>query len=96
MHNAELHLRLREHHFDGVWISLQAIHADDEDIEDAAVLQVRQHRHPELRAFVGRGSQPQHVLLPFHIAADGNVNRAVLHPPVLPHLHDQGIQEDPG
>jgi len=37
MHDAELHLRLRKHGFDGLREALQSVHAGDEDILHAAL-----------------------------------------------------------
>ena len=64
MHDAQLHLGARIHRFDRFRKSFQPIHAGDEDVLHAPVLQLRQHLQPELRSFRLRHPQPQHFLLP--------------------------------
>ena len=53
-------------------------------------------RQPELCPFAGAAPQPQHLPATFQIHADCRVYRAVLHPPLVPHLHVQCIQKDDG
>lgn len=83
--DAELHLHLR-----GV---LQSVQTRDQDILDAPGFQIRQHLRPELRAFVRRRPQPQHVLLSIEINADGHVHCPVIHPPFVSHLHHLRVQK---
>ena len=64
MHQAELHLRLREHGFDGLRKSFQPVNADDEHVGDAAIFQLRQHLQPELRPFRLAAQSPSTSLLP--------------------------------
>jgi site-specific DNA recombinase len=52
VHQTELHLRLGIDCLDGFREAFQAIHAGYENIFDAPVLQLRDDREPELRAFI--------------------------------------------
>lgn len=56
----------------------QAIAADDEDIVHASVLQLGADPGPELRALGGLHPNPQDVLDPVEVDADGDVRDAVL------------------
>ena len=52
-----------------------AIADHEESVLDAAVAQVGQHTHPELRALTaGAGPQPQHVLLPGQADPDRRID----------------------
>jgi hypothetical protein len=51
MHDAELHLRLWVHCFDGFGKAFQAIYARDEDVLDSTILDLRDDLHPKLRTF---------------------------------------------
>jgi hypothetical protein len=48
VHDAQLHRGLRIYRLDRLREALETVHAGDEDIFQAAVLQLRQHLQPEL------------------------------------------------
>ncbi len=50
MNNAKLNLRFGEHGFDSFGKTFQPVNARDEDVFDAARLQLRDHLQPQLRA----------------------------------------------
>ncbi len=52
MHHAQLHARLRIDGFNGFGQSAEPIHTRNEDILDASVLQLGEHRQPEFGSFV--------------------------------------------
>src|SRR5207245_8864529 len=83
---------------DGVFEPGQAVAAGDEDVADAAVAQVGGDAGPEPAAFPGggglqRGSgqpDPQHMLFPVAVDADGQVGGLGLHDVVVSDLdHDR-------
>lgn len=43
MHDTKLHVRLREHGIDSIWEAFEAIHAGNQDILYAAMLQLGQY-----------------------------------------------------
>ena len=59
VHDAELHARFGEYCRDGVRKPLQPIHASDQDVLHAAVLELRQHLQPKLRPFRGAIQMPK-------------------------------------
>src|SRR3954451_17148519 len=66
------HHSLGEHHPDRVRKSLQPVADDEEDVFNAAVLQLRKDLEPELRrlAVSGAGPQPQDVLVAGQVDPD--------------------------
>src|SRR4029450_8208117 len=75
----------REHGAHAVRQALEAVTAEEEDVSHAAVLQVGQHSHPELRrlpATAGAGPQPEHVSVRVQVDPDGGVERPVADLPV--------------
>src|SRR5450759_3544694 len=91
MDDARLH---RGHRPDGVHRArqpLQAVAHDEEHIRNAAVLQLGQHRHPELRRLTVTvaGQHPQDVLVPVHVDPDRGVHRPVTDLPVADLDHNR-------
>jgi hypothetical protein len=82
--DAGLHDRLREHRVHGVRQALEPVAHDEEHVSHAAVLQVGEHVHPELRALPAAlsGPQAEHVAAPAQIYADRGVERLVADLPV--------------
>jgi hypothetical protein len=66
MHDAGLHRRGREDSLDRLGESLQPVDAGDEDVVDAALLEVGEDLHPELRALVGLEPHAEHFALSIH------------------------------
>ena len=79
----------------GVRQPLQAVADDEEHIDHAAVLDVGQHTHPELRrlARTVAGPQPEHVPVPVQVDPDRGVERLVADLPVTNLDHDR-VDED--
>jgi hypothetical protein len=58
VHDARLHPRGREDGFDRLGEALEAVDAADQDVVDAAALEVVEDRQPELRALGLLGVDP--------------------------------------
>jgi hypothetical protein len=78
MDDAGLHDGLRPHVRDHGGQALQPVADQEEHVPHTAVLQVQQHRHPELGAFpAGPGPQPQDVLAALQRHPDRGIDRPV-------------------
>jgi hypothetical protein len=71
--DARLHDRLGEDRLDRLGESLQAVDAADQDVLHAALLELGEDLHPELRALGLLKPHPEHVAL----ALDGDPEREV-------------------
>jgi hypothetical protein len=82
--DAGLHHCLREDRLDRVRQALEAVADHKEDVGHAAVLQLGEHAHPELRGLpaAGAGPQAEHVLVPGQVDSDRGVDRPVADLPV--------------
>ena len=80
----------------GIGESLQTIDAGDQDILDAAVLQLGQHAEPELRAFGLGEPQAQKLFVTFQIDAQSEINGLVDDPLVLADFQHHTVQLDDG
>ena len=74
--------------------SRQAIHACDQDIYRAAVLQAVQNRKPELHAFVLSNIHTENVLVTIHINPDRDINRTLYNPAFIPYMVMDRIHEN--
>ena len=94
VNHARLHGGLGEDRLDRLREALQAVHAADQDVPDAALLELGQHLHPELGALGFLKPHPEHVA----VAVDGDPQRevagAALHPAALADLEHQRVEED--
>ena len=94
--DAGLHDGLRPHVADHLGQSLEAVADQEERVLDAAVAEVGQHAHPELRALTaGAGPQPEDVLLPGQGDPDRGIDRPVRDLAVADLDHDR-VDEDRG
>ena len=96
MDDAGLHPGLGEDGLDGVGEALEAVDAGDEDVVDAAALEVVEDGQPELGALGALEPQPQHVTLAVGVDADGQVAVMIAHRLAIADLHDQGVEIDDG
>ena len=92
MNEAELDLRLWIDRLDSFGEALESIHAGDEDVFDAPVLQLRDDREPELRALVLRSSHAEDFFDPLHIDANREVNGFVRDSPLVFDFHLQRVE----
>ena len=85
---------LGEDRLDRLGEALEPVHAADQDVLDAPLLEVGQDLHPELRALGLLEPHPEHVA----VAVDGDPERevagAALDRPVLTDLQHQRVEED--
>ncbi|AFZ69488.1 site-specific recombinase, DNA invertase Pin (plasmid) [Deinococcus peraridilitoris DSM 19664] len=89
---AKLHLRLGEDGFDRLGKALQPVHASDEHIPHAPVLELGQHREPELGSLGFEGPQAQHLFGSFEVHADGRVDRSGSDQPVFADFDVQAVE----
>ena len=96
MDDAKLNLSLRVRAGNGIGESLQTIDAGDQDILDAAVLQLGQHAEPELRSFGFGKPQAQKLLVTCQIDAQSEINGLVDDTLVLADFQHDTVQVDDG
>ena len=94
MHDAGLHPRLREDRLDRFGETLQSVDAADQHVADAALLQLVQHREPELGALRALEPEPEHVPLAVEVDADRDVAGEVADGACVADLHDQRVEEE--
>ncbi len=92
MDDAGLHPGLRKHGGDRVGKAGEAVDAGDEDIGDAAAVQVVE----DGRAFGVLPPQAERLAVAFDGDTDGQVTGAGAHRAVFADLHVQGIEVDDG
>ena len=94
VHDAGLDGGLGEDRLDRLGEALEPVDAADQDVLDAALLEVGQDLHPEFRALGLLEPHAEHVA----VAVDGDPERqvagAALHRPVLADLQHQRVEED--
>ena len=96
MDDTQLDLGLGILHGNRIREALEAIHACDQDVFQAAVLQLGQDRQPELCPFVLGQPQAQQLLVTLHIDAQCQIERLVDHPLVRADLQHNAVQIDDG
>ena len=94
VHDARLHRGLREDRLDRLGEALQPVDAADQDVLDAALLELGEDLHPELRALGLLEPHAEHVPLALDGDAEREVAGAALHPPALADLQHQRVEED--
>jgi hypothetical protein len=94
MDDAGLHRRRRENRLDRLREALQPVDAADQDVGDAALLELGEDLHPELRALGLLEPHPEHVPLTVDGDAEGEVAGPALHRPALPDLQDERVEEE--
>ena len=93
MHDAVMNLRLGKHSVDGVGKPGEAVHQGDEDILNAAALELRHHPQPEASPFGLLDPEAQDLFVAAPIDAEGHIHRLVLDQPLIPNLHAQTVEE---
>ena len=93
MHDARLDRGLGEHGLDRLGESFEAVDARDQDVGDAALLELVEDLHPELRALGLLEPHAEHVTLALHVHAQGEVAGLALNAAALTDLQDQAVEE---
>src|SRR6266508_2153729 len=83
VYHTRLHDRVREDRLDRLREALQPVDAAEQDVGDAALLELAQHLHPELRALRLLEPHPEHVPLTLERDAEREVAGASLHAAAL-------------
>ena len=94
VHDAGLHPGLREDRFDRLGEALEPVDAADQDVADAALLQLAQHGEPELGALRALEPEPEHVAFALEVDADRDVAGEVADGAAVSDLHDQRVEEE--
>ena len=94
MDDAGLHPRLREDRLDRLREAPEAVDAGDQDVCDAAAVQVVENGEPELRALGLLPPDPEHVALALDGDPDGEIAGAGADGAVLADLHQQTVEVD--
>lgn len=94
MDDAERPGGLRENGLDGLRQAGQAITTGDENVLEAAVLQVGQDGEPELTALSFGEPQAENIFASFHVDADSHIDRLRQDVPVVPDFYAQAVQRE--
>ena len=94
MHHAHLHARLRIDGLSGFGQAGQPIHTGNKEIFDPTVLQLSEHREPELGSLGLGDPHAQQFLLPFQVDRQHQVKRFIEHTLVLAYLDYQTVDVD--
>ena len=92
--DAGLDHRVRPGRLDRLWQALEAVAADDQHVPHAPVGQVRADVGPKRRALGVLDPDPQHVLDPLEVHADGDIGGTVDDLAVLPDLDPDRVEVD--
>src|SRR5512134_1714474 len=96
MNDAGRDRRFRANDGDYLGEALQAIDDGDQDVADAAGLQLVHHLQPELRSFALLDPQPEHVFLAVDIERQRDVHRFVANQAVVADFDPERVEEDHG
>ena len=91
--DAALDLGLGEYGADCLLEAWQAVHAEEQHVLHAAVLQVAQHPHPELGALVGPYRDAEYLLVTLRRDAQHHIGRPAQDSAVLPDLVVDAVHE---
>jgi hypothetical protein len=94
VHDARLHRGFGEDRLDRLGDAFEPVHAADQDVAHAALLELGEHLHPELGALGLLKPHPQHVTLAVDGQAQRQVAGAALHAAALADLEHQRVEED--
>ena len=94
MHQAGLDGRVREGRLDRLREAGEPVDADEQDVGDAAGLQIGENVQPELRALRLLEPQAEHVTLAVEVDAQRDVARLVSDRMPVADLHDQRVEVD--
>ena len=92
MDHAVMHLRLRKDRRNRLRESDQSVNERDQNILDAAALELGHHAEPEGRAFGLFDPEPQHVLPAVAIHPDRQIHGVVPHHALVANLHAHRVQ----
>ncbi|MNE31938.1 hypothetical protein D3C80_1255290 [compost metagenome] len=92
MHDTQLNDGFRVDRFNGLREALEAVHAGDEDVLHATILEFGHHLQPEFGAFGLGDPQTQHFLVTGHVDADSQINRLVAHGTSVTHFDVNAVQ----
>jgi len=93
MDDARLHDRLGEDRLDRLREPFEPVDAADQDVLHAALLELREDLHPELRALGLLEPHPQDVAITVHRDPEREVARAALNAAALTDLQHQAVQK---
>jgi hypothetical protein len=93
VHDARLDRGLGEHGFDRFGEPFEAVDAADQDVLDAALFEVGEDLHPELRALVGLKPHPEHIALAVHRDRQREVAGTPLDRAAVADLQHHAIEE---
>jgi len=93
VHDAGLHRRGRVDGLDRLGEALQPVDAADQDVPDAAGLQLAQHLHPELGALCVLEPHPEHLTLTIHRDRQREVAGLPLYRAAVTDLQHQRVEE---
>ena len=93
VHDARLHGRLREDRLDRVGEPGEPVDTRDQDVLHAALLEIGQDLHPELRALGLLEPHAQHITVAVQRDAEGEVERAALHAAAVADLEHHAVEE---
>jgi hypothetical protein len=82
-----------ERRLDRLGEPLQPVDTGDQDVLDAALLQIGEDLHPELRALVGLKPHAEHFVLAVHPDRQRQITRPSLHRPAVTDLQHHAVQE---
>src|SRR4051812_39028698 len=94
MHHARLYDRVRVDRLDRLWKAFEPVDAAEQDVREAALLELAQDLHPELRALALLEPHPEHVPLTLDRDAEREVAGSALYRPALADLQHQRVEED--
>ena len=94
MHDAGLDDGLREHAIDGFGKALQTVDDGDQDVRQAAVLQLVHHPQPELGALALLDPDAENLLGTVRQDSERDIDRLVAHEALVADLHPDGVEED--
>jgi hypothetical protein len=93
VHDAGLHRRGREDRLARFGESLEPVDAGDQDVVDAALLEVGEDLHPELRALVGLEPHAEDFALAVHPDRHRQIAGASLHAAAVTDLQHHAVEE---
>ena len=93
VHDARLHRRPGEHGLDRLGEPFEPVDAADQDVLDAALLEIGEDLHPELRALVGLEPHPEDLALAVDRDRHRQVARLALHAAAVADLQHERVEE---
>jgi len=94
VHDAGLHDRLRVDGLDRLREASQPVDGEDEDVLDAAGLELADHPQPELGALVGLEPDPERLLDPVDADADREVGVLIADRALIADLEHDRVEPD--